>query len=253
MKARRVLHVATGPEPLAIREYGAGPALVLVHGLCGSENWWRRNLATLARHFTVSVLELRGYGRNRALLPARIDAAAEAVAGYIAGLPGGRAHLLGHSMGGQIAIHLAARFPERVDRLVLVSATGLLRGTVAAMALRLPVEALELAPSFAPTLARDALRAGPLNLLASALELLGDDVSGLAPRIAAPTLLLWGENDRLVPPALGEALRAILPGARLEVLPDAGHVVFWDRPERFNPLVISFLTPPSPLQPEGMS
>jgi pimeloyl-ACP methyl ester carboxylesterase len=242
MRPKRTVREQSGSEPLLVREYGEGPPLLLIHGLCGSQGWWRHNLVALAERFTVCIVELRGYGGNRAFLPARLDRCADAIARYIAQLPGAKAHVLGHSMGGQIAVHLAARHPECIDRLVLVSASGLLRESLARMVFRLPFEALGLTPSFAPTLALDALRSGPVNLLMSTLQILADDISTLAEAITAPTLLVWGANDRLVPPLLGEALQAKIPGSHLIVLANAGHVVLWDQPAAFNQRVLTFLS-----------
>jgi pimeloyl-ACP methyl ester carboxylesterase len=234
--------VRLGPYRLHYREYGAGPPLVLIHGLSGSASWWRRNVPALSERFRVLVLELVGYGSNRAWRPARILATADLLAEFIATLPEGRAHVIGHSMGGQIATQLAGRRPDRVDRLVLASASGLLRTDLLRMALRLPLQARHSPFDFAPRLTVDALRAGPLNLLLSALDILRDDVSEAIAHIRTPTLLIWGRNDKLVPVAVGETVQRLIPGSRLAVLPRAGHVPMWDRPAEFNRLVVEFLS-----------
>jgi len=230
-----------GPYRLHYREYGAGPPLVLVHGLSGSASWWRRNVPALSDHFRVIVLELVGFGSNRAWRPSRILETADRLAEFVATLPEGRAHVLGHSMGGQIATQLAGRHPERVDRLVLASASGLVRTDLLRMALRLPLQARHSRFDFAPRLTIDALRAGPLNLLLSTLDILNDDVSDALAHIRTPTLLIWGRNDKLVPVAVGETVQRLIPGARLAIIPRAGHVPMWDRPAEFNRLVLEFL------------
>lgn len=245
LKRRHAYHVAQLDRyRLLYRCYGDGPPVVLVHGLVGSARWWRYNVPALADHFRVYVIELVGFGSNRAWRPARIAASAELLARFIADLPEGRAAVIGHSMGGQIAIHLAARAPERVHRLVLAAASVLLRSDLVRMALRLPRAGLALRPDFVPTLALDAVRCGPLNLLLSAREILADDVQALLARIVAPTLLIWAERDALVPVAVGAALQQAIPTARLQVISGAGHVVMWDRPTEFNRLVLEFLRAP---------
>ncbi|HEY0739666.1 MAG TPA: alpha/beta fold hydrolase [Herpetosiphonaceae bacterium] len=230
-----------GDHKLVYRVAGSGPALVLVHGLSGSGSWWRRNTPVLTRHFTVYSIDLVGYGSNRALRPIRIPQAAHYIGEFIGALPPGCAHLLGHSMGGQIATHVAAEYPHRINRLVLASASGMVRADLLRMMLRLPSAGRYGRFDFMPTLAYDALRAGPLNLLLSALDLLSNDVTDSLARIVAPTLLIWGEQDKLVPVAVGEAVHHALPSSRLEIIPRAGHVPMWDQPEQFNQLVLDFL------------
>jgi pimeloyl-ACP methyl ester carboxylesterase len=238
--------VKLGKYRLMYQEYGSGPPLLLVHGLSGSGGWWRRNVPALDDHFTVYVVELVGYGHNRAWRPVRIQDTADLLAELIANLPPGRAHVLGHSMGGQIVTHLAAQHPERVDRLVLACASGLVRSDLVRMALRLPGAGRYARLDFAPTLAFDALRAGPVNLLLSALDILSNDVSEALEMIVAPTLLVWGAQDKLVPVSVGETVQKGLCNARLEVIANAGHVVMWDQPEIFNRLVLDFLLARSP-------
>jgi len=230
-----------GEHKLVYRVAGSGPALVLVHGLSGSGSWWRRNTPVLTKHFTVYSVDLVGYGSNRAFRPIRIPQAARYIGEFIGALPPGCAHLLGHSMGGQIATHVAAEYPHRINRLVLASASGLVRADLLRMMLRLPSAGRYGRFDFMPTLAYDALRAGPLNLLLSALDLLSNDVTDSLARIVSPTLLIWGEQDKLVPVAVGEAVNKALPSSRLEIIPHAGHVPMWDQPEQFNQLVLDFL------------
>lgn len=230
-----------GRYRLHYKQYGEGRPLVLIHGLSGSAGWWGRNLPLLSRHYRVIVLELVGFGGNRAWRPGRIVDTADRLADFISTLPEHHAHVLGHSMGGQIATQLAGRHPERVDRLILVSASGMVRTDLLRMALRLPLQARHSPFDFAPRLTIDALRAGPLNLLLSTLDILRDDVSDAIAHIRTPTLLIWGRNDKLVPVTVGETVQRLIPDSRLAVLPRAGHVPMWDRPAEFNRLVLEFL------------
>lgn len=233
--------VNLGKYRLLYHEYGSGPPLVLVHGLSGSGGWWRRNVPAFDDHFTVYVVDLVGYGSNRAWRPITIQQTAELLAELIAKMPAGCAHVIGHSMGGQIVTHLAAQHPDRVNRLVLACASGLVRSDLLRMALRLPNTGRYGRLDFAPTLALDALRAGPVNLLLSALDILSNDVSEALELIVAPTLLVWGAQDKLVPVSVGQAIQKGLCNARMEIIPGAGHVVMWDQPQRFNQLVLDFL------------
>jgi pimeloyl-ACP methyl ester carboxylesterase len=233
---------------LVYRQRGGGPPLLLVHGLVGSSTWWRRNVGAFARYFTVYVVDLVGFGANRAWRPIGIQSSADCLAEFIATLPGGCAHVVGHSMGGQIATHLAASHPDRVNRLVLAAASDLVRSDLIRMALRLPSTGRYGKLDFAPILAIDALRAGPVNLLMGALDILSNDVSEALQNIVTPTLLIWGANDKLVPVSVGEAVHQAIRGSRFEVLGRAGHVLMWDQPEQFNKLVLHFLLAPQAAQ-----
>lgn len=233
---RRLYYQSVGDAP--------GTPVVLVHGLSGSRRWWRRNVDALAGRHTVHLIDLVGYGINRAIRPMGIATAAEAIGEFVAMLPTGRAHLIGHSMGGHIAATLAARFPERVERLILVAASGLLRSNIFSMAMRLPLAAHYSPLEFLPTLAFDALRAGPLSLLLSTRDILGDDLTETLPRVKARTLLVWGSRDNLVPVSAGKAMQRLITAARLEVIEGGGHVVMWDHAEAFNRLAGEFLSEP---------
>jgi pimeloyl-ACP methyl ester carboxylesterase len=95
-------------------------------------------------------------------------------------------------------------------------------------------------PSFLPVLARDALRMGPVTLWRAARDLLDEDVREDLRSIQAPTLLIWGKRDPLVPPVIGDLLRAEIPNYRLLVLEKAAHVPMFDRPEEFDEALLAF-------------
>lgn len=238
----------SGTCRLMYRQSGGGPPLLLVHGLVGSSTWWRRNIPAFTPYFTVYVVDLVGFGSNRAWRPVPMQTSADCLAEFITGLPGGCANVVGHSMGGQISTHLAAAHPDRVNRLVLAAASDLVRSDLIRMALRLPSTGRYGKLDFAPTLAIDALRAGPINLLMGALDILSNDVSDALKRIMTPTLLIWGANDRLVPVSVGETVHQAIRGSRFEVLQRAGHVLMWDQPQEFNKLVLDFLLAPQAAQ-----
>src|SRR5204863_7944954 len=98
-----------------------------------------------------------------------------------------------------------------------------------------------MSPSFLPVLALDTLRAGPGTILRAARSLLTQELRDDLGKVSAPTLLVWGERDALVPPSLGLLIRSQLADARLLVLPGAGHVAFYDHPSQFNAATLAFL------------
>lgn len=227
-------------------EAGSGPAVVLLHGLCGSSRWWNANIPALAADFRVLAVDLVGFGRSRCPGPLPdLAGLADLLASWMEQVGAASAHLVGHSMGGHVAIHLAARHPERVRRLVLADAAGLPRRLTAAEVARW---AYQIAPptrwgdpAFLPVIWRDALRAGPVTALRALHGIVTDDVTPLLPRIQAPTLIVWGAGDTVIPVDHGEALRDGITGARLEVIPGAYHNPMVDRPEAFNRIVQGFL------------
>jgi pimeloyl-ACP methyl ester carboxylesterase len=228
-------------------EHGQGDPLVLIHGLSGSSRWWERNVAGLAEHHRVLIPDLIGFGsspRPRGRLPA-LDRIADLLARWMDGLGLERTHLVGHSMGGQIAIHLAARHPERLRRLVLVDAAGIPRPITPKSVLQFATEIAPLwrwgDPRFLPVMVGDAWTAGPLTIAQAIRHILRDDVRPLLSGIEAPTLVVWGERDSWVPLSHGWEMRQQIPRARLAVLRGASHNSMVDRPADFNRLVLRFL------------
>lgn len=248
---------ASGPRRLYYRRSGltavGAPPIVLIHGLSGSRRWWRYNLPALERLGTVYVVELVGFGsvrrRQRAL---NTRDAAALVSEWMDHLNLQGAALIGHSMGGQIALRVAALQPVRVTRLVLAAASGLLRRAWWRVAAKLPHAMRRGKLNFVPTILADGARAGLPNLVRSSRDLLQDDVSGLLPGIVQPTLVIWGEHDVLLPPDLGRTLAAGIARSRWVLLQGAGHVLMVDAPEAFNREVLAFLQEAaSPAQRHG--
>ncbi len=236
-----------GPYRIHAAEFGAaaGEPLVLLHGLSGSSRWWRRNVHALSRESRVVVPDVIGFGRTRARGPLpEIGGTADFLARWMDLLSLERVDLVGHSMGGQISMHLAARFPDRVRRLVLVDAAGVPRAVTPRNVLRFAAEVAPPSrwgdPLFLPTIFGDALLAGPRVILRSIAHILRDDVRHLLPRIQAPTLVLWGELDTIVPLEHARTLREAIPGSRLVVLRGAAHNPMVDRADDFNRTVSAF-------------
>jgi 3-oxoadipate enol-lactonase len=251
---------------LYTEEHGEGHPLLLVTGL-GYAIWsWQRQLAEWSRRFRCIAVENRGTGRSpKPPGPYSIEEMADDAA---AALEGRRAHVAGFSMGGYIAQTLALRHPELVDRLVLVctGAGGLgfvptPRATTSAW----EANAGRSPPEFARATMPLSFRPGWTDehpdefeaLLADRLEYPTppecwraqydaclDWVARVSPveAIEAPTLVVHGEADRIVPYENGVELARRIPRSRLEAFPGAGHLLFLESPDRFNPLVADFLS-----------
>ena len=225
---------------------GSGEPVVLLHGLSGSQRWWRYTVPVLARRYAVHVLDLVGHGRSRgAKRQPSIAEMAALVRAWMEQNGIGRPHMLGHSMGGQIAMHVAAAGEPAIRSLVLVDTAGLPRPWTVREMTRLVAGVLPPrtwgAPLFIPTIAFDALRAGPRALMRAGLHLLSDDVTPLLATIQIPTLVVWGALDPLIPAEHGRRIADAIPGARFVVIDDAAHNVMCDRPAEFNRVVLDFL------------
>jgi pimeloyl-ACP methyl ester carboxylesterase len=230
-----------GARRIFYTQAGKGPAVVLLHGLSGSGRWWRKNMHALSRWFTVYAVDFFGFGGSRGQRFV-LENTADSIAAWMDAMDTGRFHLIGHSMGGMVAADLAAEHPGRIDRLVLVDAVALPFGhTMARSALHLVQAVRWMRPDFLPVLVTDALRAGPLTLLRAARDVHHADLTDHLQKIAARTLIVWGEHDTLLPPERGAMLHQALPGSEFVVIPRAGHNPMWDEPEAFNRLVLRFL------------
>lgn len=218
---------------------GAGPPLVLVHGLAGSWRWWRPVLPALARRFETHLVDLPRFG---AVAGARPGDAADWLVRWLDAVGLVRPALVGHSLGGLLAAQVAARHPELPRRLVLTGPAGVPTGRSGLReTLVLASCAWTVSPRFLPVLAADVLRWGPPALLRGGLYALATDLRADLARIEAPTLLVWGERDRLVPARLGPVWRDAIPAARLAVIPGAAHVPMVERPSAFARAVLDFL------------
>lgn len=221
---------------------GVGEPVVLVHGLSGSTRWWRPVLPRLADHYRVYLLDLPGFGAMARRERFSLSTAASWLSAWLETVGLEQTHLIGHSMGGYVSIMVAATAPRSVQNLVLVDAAGVPVGrSLAGYVLPLTRATRYMSPGFIPVLASDALRAGPLTLLRAARALVREDVRRHLASIIAPTLIIWGGRDTLVPLSAGELLRREIPDSRLVVLEGAGHVPMYDRPDEFSRVVLCFL------------
>lgn len=221
---------------------GAGQPVVLVHGLAGSMRWWGRNVGPLAEYCRVYTVDLIGFGHSRSGRRFVLHEAAAILAEWMDQLDLPRATFVGHSMGGLIVTHLAIRYPERVERLVLVDAAAFpiaLRPLTRLPSLILALRHLPL--SLLPTIIADTLRAGIRTLWTALAALRRHTLERELAKVQAPTLVVWGERDTVVPLANGRRLAQALPDARLVILPGVGHNAMWEGAAAFNRTVLDFL------------
>jgi pimeloyl-ACP methyl ester carboxylesterase len=218
------------------RRAGAGTPVVLIHGLGGSSDWWRRNVETIAQEHLVATVDLV----QRARLPPGISETATVLARWIETSFIEPVHLVGNSMGGHLAIHVSAQRPDLVRSLTLVNSSGIpfeIAPGAHVANLIVPRGAL----SFGRILARDALRSSPASVALAFARLLRDDARELMRGLRMPVLVLWGERDPLVPLKYGQEIARTIPNARLVPIPDAGHVPMWENADAFNRALVEFL------------
>lgn len=231
-----------GSASLSYEVAGAGAPVILMHGLSGSTRWWARNVEALAQRFRVYTVDLIGFGASRNGHPFVLVEAADYMSRWIDHMGLAQVHVIGHSMGGLIAADLAADHPDQVARLVLVAAAALpfnydytrhLLGALQAL--------IQLPPSFWPVFVSDVARAGPLTIASALSELLTVDMRAKLAMVRAPTLLVWGERDAIIPVELGKWLGRYVRAEELVVIKGAGHAPMWECPQVFNREVTAFL------------
>jgi pimeloyl-ACP methyl ester carboxylesterase len=242
----------------AWREAGSGAPVVFLHGLGGSRTAWDPQLRALADTHRCIAWDAPGYGAAPALVGAwTFDRLVAAVASLLADAGESSAHVVGHSLGGMIAQHLAVARPALVRSLTLVATSPAfgLDGTTTAdswRAARLaplddglgPPDIAErvLAGVGGPTIAPDALAAQVAAMsrissgaLRQAIDcLVTHDTRAMLPFVTTRTLVLVGALDDETPASYAEVIADLVPGARLEVVPGAGHLLPADAPDEVN-------------------
>jgi pyruvate dehydrogenase E2 component (dihydrolipoamide acetyltransferase) len=252
---RRLRYLERAPEA------AAGDPVVLLHGFGGDLNNWLFNTDRLAERRRVYALDLPGHGESSKDVGAGdLEAFAEALGGFLDAVGAARAHLVGHSLGGAVALAYALAHPDRVASLTLVAPAGLgedinpdyIDGFVAAERRRELKGVLELLFADQGLVSRklvdDVLRYKRLDGVEEALRQVAGVMypsgrqtvvlTGELDRLQAPALVVWGGQDRILPAAHAEALAG---RARVEVLAGAGHSPHMEAANEVNRLVGGFL------------
>jgi pimeloyl-ACP methyl ester carboxylesterase len=256
-------------------ELGSGPrmAIVFVHGLSGSWQNWLENIPHFAREHRVLALDLPGFGHSP--MPEweiSIESYGHLLHRFCDALAVGDCVVVGNSMGGFISAEAASARPDRFEKLVLVSAAGV----SSARLRRQPAETVaRMATAAAPLLLKlqerglrrprvrwatfkglfqhpEALRrellletfqngAGRPGFLPAVEGLLGYDILDQLAEVDVPTLIVWGRNDRVVPPQDAAGFAQRLNNSRTVIFDDTGHLPQLERPTRFNRVLETFL------------
>lgn len=245
---------------IAFERTGTGPTLVLVHGAGDDHRVWRAQLDGLSDACTVVAWDEPGSGRSSDL-PAGFGLAdyADCLAALIDAV-GGHAIVCGISWGGTVALELSRRHPALVPALVLADTYAGWKGSLpeSEVAARVATAEEQLAgprdgSAFAwglfageppaehvPLLRELAAAARPATLRAQLAIMASTDLREMLPRIAVPTLLVWGDRDARSPLAVARELERAIPGSSLVVLRDCGHLSNMEQPESFNRAVREF-------------
>ena len=217
------------------RVLGEGPPVVLVHGLSGSWRWWSPVSEVLAERRSVYVLDLPRLGRR-----VRASELVAWLGRWLRAVGLQELDLVGHSLGGLVAAELAATRPKGLRSLALLAPAGIPCGRGQfGQSLRLVATLYDLRKQF-PTIVADALRSGPLDIMRGAVFLANSDLRAELAGVRVPSLLVWGEHDRLVPTRIAEEWQRALPGSRLVLLP-CGHVPMWEVPDELAACLLAFL------------
>jgi pimeloyl-ACP methyl ester carboxylesterase len=267
---------------------GDGPVLLLLHGIGMDHRTWLPALPALSRHFTVVMPDLLGHGSSdKPRADYSIPGFANGMRDLLTVLGINRATVVGHSMGGGVAMQFAYQFPERTERVVLVSSGGLGRSVNPLLRmLSLPLADKAMAAATLPgirhagaalmqglhrsglpytadlsamaevygEMADPDTRRAFLHVLRGVIDMHGQVVNMIDRAYLArdmPTMIVWGQKDVVIPVKHAWAAAQLLPGSRLEVLPDVGHVPHEDAPLRFAEVVVDFVasTQPSTYDP----
>jgi pimeloyl-ACP methyl ester carboxylesterase len=277
---------------VSYRSAGSGPLILLVHGVTGSSEQWQPAMELLAERFTVLAPDLLGHGRSaKPRGDYSLGAYAAGVRDMMLALGHRSATVVGHSLGGGIAMQFAYQFPERSERLVLVSSGGLgrevhpllraatlpgaeyvlpllahrsLRDAGAAVAGALQRVGLRAGPDLAEiargygSLSDEGARAAFLHTLRAVIDPSGQRVDATDRLYLAtelPSLIVWGARDPVIPVSHAEIAHEGMPGSRIEIFDDSGHFPQLDQPLRFARLLQRFVesTEPAAIEADSLA
>jgi pimeloyl-ACP methyl ester carboxylesterase len=226
--------------------------LVLLHGWGGSKESWKNNIPTFSKYFNCVALDLPGFGESEEPnKPWDTLEYTNFVKEFIKVLKIQSPVIVGKSFGGRIAIMFASKWPKEVSRLILVSSAGL-EGKTTSLQLKIRVIKLfGLVVSLIPGLDEEVIRRKVYKFLALKEEgtykrevkklVTNQDLRGMLQSIEAKTLVVWGDNDTVLPLSVGKKLSAGIKNSKLEIIKNGDHWVHEKHAEEFNQRVIDFL------------
>ena len=271
----------------AFRMAGSGPVLLLIHGIGDNSTTWHTVHSQLAQRFTVIAPDLLGHGQSdKPRADYSVAAYANGMRDLLSVLDIEKVTVVGHSLGGGVAMQFAYQFPQLVERLILVGAGGVTKdvnialrfaslpmGGEALALLRLPMvlPALQVAGRVLGTIfgstgvgrdIPDVLRiladlpeptasSAFTRTLRAVVDWRGQVVTMLDRCYlteSVPVQLIWGEQDAVIPVDHGRMAHSAMPGSQLEVFPRSGHFPFHDDPERFVEVVQRFIDCTAPAE-----
>jgi len=269
-------------QSYACRTAGHGPLIVLLHGIAGSSATWERVIPRLSARHRIVAPDLLGHGESAdGGGDYSLGAYASLIRDLLEMLGEKRGTVVGHSLGGGVAMQFAYQYPERCERLVLVSSGGLGRevhailraaavpgaevvlpwlSVAAARTIGTVVKALgrfgfreseDLAETWRSfvSLEEPSARRAFLQTVRGVVDLGGQRVSAIDKLYLSsglPTLIVWGGQDPLIPVAHAYRAHEMIPGSRLEIFSGAGHYPYLDDPERFAAIVLDFIQTTAP-------
>jgi aminoacrylate hydrolase len=257
--------VSIGHAELYVEEHGEGEPLLLVAGLGGSGKFWRAQVPALSQRFRVILHDHRGVGRSGpGPIVSNAGELADDLLRLMDALQLDSAHLVGHSTGGAIGQHIALKAPSRLKSLVLSASwagptplfvqtfmtrrdvlinSGPLNYYMVGNLLACPAWWLQ--PKFRSTQEYFAERLSEYPGLDVELgrlnAVMSHDLRHRVREIKVPTLVICARDDQLTPPGMSEELAQLIPGARLEVLPEGGHFCPATVTDRYNECILGFL------------
>ena len=245
-----------GSPRIAVASAGRGPLVLFLHGIGGNRNHWQHQLAFFSQHgFTAAAWDARGYGDSDDYEGTlQFEDFTSDLARVLDHLGREKADLVGLSMGGRIARNFALAHPERVRTLTLANTSPGFDALSPEEVLRFVEEREHRSAESAARLLGSRARPGAhAALLASFHALRNDsyrktleasvaqDRASPLEKLAVPTLVITGDEDRVYPPELAERMARRIPGSKLVVLEECGHLSNLEQPERFNDVLLDFL------------
>ena len=249
---------------IAYYEAGKGSPVILIHGLGADSRHWAANIDPLSQNFRVIAIDMIGYGQSDKPV-IRYTAAnfADYLRGFMQALKIPKASLVGNSLGGWVALELAIRHPQMVDKLVLVDSAGLqpteglkMPGgglkNLTPLNTRWFFDLMEANQAWATTdlgpnsFERHVQNGDSYTMASTVAEIItGHDFEDKKlGKVHAPTLVVWGRDDLLIPLPIGEALHRGIAGSQMVVIDRTGHIPMVGKPAEFNEAVGKFLNPP---------